>query len=126
VSELTVLVPLGGRQIEMRKPTEGALVVLSRVVRSLPKIENVAESDITQEMREEMTAKLVRNMGTIGSIVDAMIVKDDDKEWLEEAMIDGSVPIEDVFDSIRIAGERFNGSGAPAGPKKAATVRRRK
>ena len=30
MAELTVLVPLGGRDVEMRKPTEGSLVVLAR------------------------------------------------------------------------------------------------
>lgn len=123
MAELTVKVPIGGREVEMRKPSDGALVVLARISRSLPKIENAAESDVTQEIR----AKLVRNLGTLGSIVDAMIVTDDDKEWLEEAMIDGSVPLEDVFDSVRVAGEKFNGAGTPAGPaKKAAPVRRRR
>lgn len=120
MAELTVLVPIGGREVEMRKPTEGALVVLARITRSLPKIENAAESDVTQEVRD----KLVRNLGTLGSIVDSMIVKDDDKEWLEEAMIDGSVPIEDVFDSVRAAGEKFNGTST--GPKKAVKAVRRR
>lgn len=122
MAELTVKVPIGDREVEMRKPSDGALVVLARISRSLPKIENAAESDVTQEIR----AKLVRNLGTLGSIVDAMIVTDDDKEWIEESMIDGSVPLEDVFDSIRVAGEKFNGAGTPAGPKKAAPVRRRR
>lgn len=123
MSELTVMVPLGGREVEMRKPTEGALVVLARVYRGMPKTENAAESDVSQETR----AKMIRSMGTLGSIVDAMIVDPDDKDWLEESMIDGSVPLEDVFDSIRVAGEKFNGAGAPAGPvKKAAAVRRRR
>lgn len=122
MAELTVLVPLGDRQVEMRKPTDGALVVLARITRSLPKIENATEMDYTEAVR----AKLVRNLGTIGSIVEAMIVKDDDRDWLEEAMIDGSVEVDAVFDSIRVAGEKFNGAGTSAAPaKKAATVRRR-
>lgn len=118
MSELTVLVELGGRKVEMRKPTDGALVVLARVSRGLPKIENGAE--VPQEMRE----RLVRNLGTLGKVVEGMIVKDDDKDWLEDAMIDGDVSAEDVFGSIRLAGEKFNGQAAPA--KKAAPVRRRR
>jgi hypothetical protein len=113
--ELTVLVPLGDRDIEMRKPTDGALVVLSRTFRALPKIENVGE--ITEEMRN----KLVRDLGTLGKIVEAMIVQETDKGWLDDAMIDGKVTAEDVFDSIRVAGEKLNGL-APA--KAVAPVRR--
>lgn len=118
--ELTVLVPIGDRDVEMRKPTEGALVVLARITRSLPKsmIENDAVTD-------EVRAKLIRNLGTIGTILEAMIVKEDDQEWLEEAMIGGSVPVEDVFDSIRVAGEKFNGATS-TGPAKKAAVRRRR
>lgn len=117
MAELTVLVPLGDRQVEMRKPTDGALVVLSRTFRNLPKIENVTE--ITDEMRD----KLIRDLGTLGKIVDGMVVQQADKDWLDDAMIDGKVTAEDVFDSIRVAGEKFNGATAPA--KAAKPVRRR-
>lgn len=120
MTEATVLVELGGRQVEMRKPTDGALVVLARVSRGLPtaKIEN--EEELPQEVRD----RLVRNLGTLGKVVEGMIVRDDDKDWLDDAMIDGDVSAEDVFASIRIAGEKFNGTGAPA--KAAAPVRRRR
>ncbi len=121
MAELTVTVPLGGRDVEMRKPSDGALVVLARIVRTLPssKIEN---DDVSDETRD----KLVRNLGTMGQIVESMIVKVDDQDWLDDAMIAGTVSAEDIFDSIRVAGEKFGLNGTPAGPaKKAATVRRR-
>ena len=116
MAELTTMIELGGRDVEMRKPNDGALVVLARVSRGLPdKIENAAE------MPQEVLDRLVRNLGTLGKIVEAMIVKDEDKDWLDEAMIDGVVSAEDVFRAIREVGEKFNGA-APA--KKAAPVRR--
>lgn len=119
MSELTVEIELGGRQIEMRKPTDGSLVVLSRTFRGLPEIENVTE--LTEAQRE----KLIRNLGTLGKVVEGMIVKAADKMWLDDAMIDGDVTAEQVFDSIRKVGEKFNnGQSAPA--KKAAPVRRRR
>jgi hypothetical protein len=118
VSELTVLVDLGGRQVEMRKPTDGALVVLARTFRGLPKIENVDE--LTDDQRE----RLIRNLGTLGKIVEGMVVQDADKDWLDDAMIDGDVSAEDVFGVIREAAEKFNGT-APA-KKAAAPVRRRR
>jgi hypothetical protein len=120
VSELTVMVPLGGREVEMRKPSDGSLVVLARVARGLPrtKIENVDE--IPAEERDRM----VRNLGTIGKIVEGMIVQDEDKDWLDDVMIDGKVSAVDVFEAVRIVGEKLNGSATPA--KKAAAVRRRR
>lgn len=117
MAESTVLVELGGREIEMRKPTDGALVVLARTFRGLPKIENVAE------LSDELRDKLVRNLGILGKIVEEMIVKDEDKDWLDDAMIDGGVTAEQVFGVITEAGKKFNGTAAPA--KKAAPVRRR-
>jgi hypothetical protein len=116
VSELTVMVELGDRQVEMRRPTDGALVVLARVSRGLPKIEN------NQEIPQELRDRLIRNLGTLGKIVEGMIVKDDDKDWLDDAMIEGAVSAVDVFGSIRTAGEKFNGQATPA--KKVAAVRR--
>jgi hypothetical protein len=118
VSELTVMVELGDRQIEMRKPTDGALVVLARTFRGLPKIENV------EELPDDVRDRMIRNLGTLGKIVEGMIVKDDDKDWLDDAMIDGAVTAEEVFGVIRVAGEKFNGPAAAA--KKAAPVRRRR
>lgn len=120
MAELTVMVSLGDREIEMRKPTDGGLVVLARVSRGLPDsmIENV------DELPPEVRDRLIRNLGTIGKVVEGMVVQDADKDWLDDAMIDGTVTAEDVFRSIREVGEKFNGQGAPA--KKAAPVRRRR
>lgn len=115
--EVTVMVPIGDREIEMRAPSEGALIVLSRGFRSLPKIENVAL--LTDAQRDV----IVRNLGTLGKVIDSMVVQDDDKAWLEDAMVDGDVTAEDVVDCIRVAGEKMNGSSAPA-KKAAAPVRR--
>lgn len=119
--ELTVMVPVGmDRVVEMRKPTDGALVVLAKAFRGLPnfKIENVDE--IPAEVRE----RLVRNLGTIGKIVEAMIVQDADKDWLDDVMISGEVTAEEVFALITKAAEKFNGQTTPA--KAAAPVRRRR
>ena len=115
--ELTVLVPIGDRQIEMRKATDGSLVVLSRTFRGLSKIENV--EDITDEMRES----LVRKLGILGQVIEGMIVKASDQDWLDDALISGKVSAEDVFGLIKVASEKLNGQTAPAQATKA--VRRR-
>lgn len=119
MAELTTMIELGGHEVEMRKPTDGALVVLARVARGLPdaKIENDGAG-----MSDEVREKLVRNLGTLGKIVEQMIVKDSDKDWLDDAMISGEVTAEDVFRAIREVGEKFNGGQATA--KKTAPVRR--
>jgi hypothetical protein len=118
--ELTVMVELGGRQVEMRKPTDGALVVLARVARGLPTMIKNGE-EIPAELRD----RLIRNLGTLGKVVEGMIVQDEDKDWLDDAMIDGEVTAEDVFGVIKTAGEKFNGSTGPA-KKATASVRRRR
>lgn len=118
MAEVTVMVPVGDREVEMRRPTEGALVVLARVFRGLPKIENVAE------LSDEQRDRLIRNLGTLGQVVDGMIVKDDDKDWLDEVMIGGSVTAEDLFEAIRVAGEKLNATSSV--PKAPAPVRRRR
>jgi hypothetical protein len=119
--ELTVMVPLGDREVEMRRPTDGALVVLSRVFRGLPTSE-VDGDGLSEEQRD----RLIRNLGMLGKIVEGMIVQPADKDWLDDAMIDGDVTAEEVFNSIRIAGEKLNDGAAPAVKKAAATVRRRR
>lgn len=117
MAELTTVVPLGGRDVEMRKPTDGALAVLARAFRGIPKIENVAE--ITDEQRD----RVIRNLGILGEVVDSMIVQEADKDWLDDVMISGKVSPEDVFAAITVAGQKFNGT---ATKKTAAPVRRRR
>lgn len=112
------MVELGDRMVEMRQPTDGALVVLAKVSRGMPKIENVGE------LSDQQRAKLIRSLGTLGQIVEEMLVRDDDKDWLDEVMIDGSVTAEQVFDAIRAAGEQLNGT--TSAPKDPAPVRRRR
>src|ERR1700744_2405899 len=97
MAELTVLVPLGGRDVEMRKPTEGALVVLATVSRALP-------DKVDADMPQAAIDKMVRNLGTLGKIVDSMVVQDADKDWLQDAMIAGDVSDEAGFDAIGGAG----------------------
>jgi hypothetical protein len=114
------MVPLGDREVEMRKPTDGALVVLARVSRGLPK------TDIGSDVSQEFLDRLIRNLGTLGKAVEGMIVQDADKEWLDDAMIDGSVLAEEVFDAIRVAGEKFNGVTTAKKASAVSPVRRRR
>lgn len=116
--EKTVKVPLADREVEMRAPSDGAMVVMARAFRGLPKIENVAE------MSEGDRDKLIRNLGILGQVVDGMIVKDDDKDWLDDVMITGSVTAEDLFAAIRVAGEKMNGTAVANKPQP--PVRRRR
>jgi hypothetical protein len=116
MSELTALVPLGGRDVEMRKPTDGAVVVLAKIFKRTGKIENA--EGMTDDERE----RALRNIGTLGDIIDSMIVKVTDRDWLEEALISGDVTPEAAFASIRVASEKLNGGAGPA--KKAQAVRR--
>lgn len=118
MTEPTVLIELGGRQIKMRGLPDGALVVLARVGRGMPsgKIENA------DELPPEVRTRLIRNLGTLGRIIDQMIVQEDDREWLEDAMINGTVSADQVVGVIRRTAEALNAGTAPA--KKAAPVRR--
>ena len=121
MAELTVLVPIGDRQVEMRKPSDGSMVVMARSFRTLPKIENVAE------MTDDQRDAVVRSLGTLGLVVEQMIVNEADKDWLDLAMIDGSVSAEDLFVAVRVSGEKFNSGGGGSTPaKKTAAVRRRR
>jgi hypothetical protein len=116
MAEVTALVPLGDREIEMRKPSDGAVIVLAKIFKRTAKIENAGE------MTDDERSRALRSIATLGDIVDSMIVKDDDRDWLEEALIEGSVEPEEAFVAIRIAAEKINGTSAA--PKKTAAVRR--
>lgn len=121
MAELTVLVPLGDRQVEMRKPTDGALVVMARVTRSLPDGPPADGEKVSDAARD----KLVRNLGTLAQIVDSLIVKDADRDWLDESLIDGTVSAEQIFEAVRESAEKF-GQARGGGPTKPAEpVRRR-
>ena len=119
MAEVTAMVPLGDREIEMRKPTDGAVIVLAKIFKRTSKIENA------EEMTDDERARALKNIGVLGDIVDSMIVDKDDVEWLEEALIAGDVAPEEAFVAIRVATEKINGVTAPA-KKAPAPVRRRR
>lgn len=113
MAELTTMVLLGDREIEMRKPTEASLVVLARVSRGIPKIENVEE--LTDQQRD----RLISGLGTVGRIIESMIVHEEDAAWLDDAMIDGAVTAAEALEAIRKAGENFNTGSGPVKATKA-------
>lgn len=119
MAEVTAMVPLGDREIEMRKPTDGAVIVLAKIFKRTSKIENA------DEMTDDERARALKNIGVLGDIVDSMIVDPADVEWLEEALIAGDVAPEEAFVAIRVATEKINGVTTPA-KKAVAPVRRRR
>lgn len=114
--ELTKFVELAGRSIEVRKPNDGALVVLARISRGMPKDVNPAElSDVAR-------ASLVRKLGTIGTILESIIVRDEDRDWLDDVMVSGEVDTVEAFGLVTMTAKAFN-STTEDRPK--AAVRRR-
>lgn len=115
----TVLVPLMGRQVEMRKPSEGSIVVLARIARTAA---GIPESDFDPaQLSEEQRAKIARDLGVLGRILDQMIVSDADKDWIDDLLIGGEASPEDVFGLVTGAAKAFADAVAPAaGPVKAA------
>ena len=111
----TTMVEFGDRMIEVRRPSDGALLVMSRVARSLPG--GVVDlSKITEEQKR----KLMRDVGAAGAILDAMVVQEPDRNYLDDGMIDGTFEPADVFAIVSTAIGQLRGEQAPTtGPQPA-------
>lgn len=120
--EQTVLVAVGGRHIEMRKPTEGAILVLARVSKSMPE----SPADPAQ-VSDAFRARVTRNLAAVAKIIDEMIVSDADRDWVEDSLIGGDLPPEQLLQGLVDCAKAFRDLEAPtpkAGPP--AAVRRRR
>lgn len=118
--EETVLVQLAGRTIEVRRPSDGALVVLARIGRGIP-----SSSFDPAQLSDEARARLIHNLGTVGKVLESMIVSEADRDWLDDVMVSGEVTPEQAFGVVKDAAEALNAGAAPA-KKAAAPVRRRR
>jgi len=74
------------RVIEVRKPTEEQLFAWDRILRKLEQMAKAVE-----------TANQARRlMDKCDVIINAVIVNEDDKDWLEDGQLDGTITLEDA------------------------------
>jgi hypothetical protein len=121
MAEETVPIELAGRTMQVRKPSEGAIVVLTRLSRGLGAMPTEgAGQDLTPEQR----AKLLRSVGALGTVLDQMLVDSADQEWLDDALISGEVDPQEAFALIGRAAQAFNIQAQPVAKAPAARRRR--
>lgn len=96
-TEPTEFVTFLGREIEVRLPTAEQLVAWNS---TLTKISGMDESNATMEEAMKAIGRVVR-------VLDSVVVKDVDKEWLEDGRIDGIVTVENSSQIVIDAIEKF-------------------
>lgn len=111
--EPTVLVVVGDRKVEMRRPTEGAVMVLALISKATP----------NGVVSEAERAKATRHIANLAMIIDEMIVQDDDRDWLAAQLITGALKPEDAMQGLVDCAKAFREEQTEAKPK--APVRRR-
>lgn len=92
-----------GREIEVKKPTHDQLYVWDRV---LGKVQDAA-----QQVKNIDQAR--RLLNKCDAIINAIIAKESDREWLEDALVGGTVTLEEsvqiVVDAIKAYEDELKG-----------------
>lgn len=87
-----------GRTLQVKPPTAEQLLAWERL---LVKLEKVAQSDATAETVRALFGRITR-------IIDSVVVDEEDREWLEDGRMDGTVTIENssqiVLDALEAYG----------------------
>jgi len=86
----TFSMPLAGRDIEFRKPLLGQILVLNRLAQR--GIKAAREGD-DEERGRAMTASVARTL----DFIETLIVHDEDKIFVEDAMLAGTIDWADVM-----------------------------
>lgn len=86
----TVEVPIGDQVILVQSPTESQMMQLAHELSLM----QLPVDKVTSERRMKSLDRSYR-------IVRSMIVNDDDKEWVEDSITDGTVSLKEIVNSIK-------------------------
>lgn len=102
-----------GREIEVVQPTHDQLYVWDRV---LGKVQDAA-----QQVKDVDQAR--RLLNKCDAIINAIIAKESDREWLEDALVGGTVTLEEsvqiVVDAIKAYEDELKGEPANRAARRA-------
>lgn len=89
-------VTLKGRVIEVKRPTDEQLFAWDHVLR---RMEAMGEHIENADQARKLISKCM-------SIINAVIVNEDDRDWLEDGRLDGSITLSDagalVLDALKV------------------------
>jgi hypothetical protein len=103
-----------GREIKVKLPTPEQLLAWERL---LAKLEKVSKEAATVDSLKTILNRVTR-------IIDSVVVSEDDREWLEDGRMDGTVTIENASTIVLDALKAYEEDGqTPAGPMNRAARR---
>lgn len=107
--------PLGDRQVDVYEPTEGQVLVITRIPRIID--------------RGEMLTGLM----TFGDVLDAIVVKPDDRAYAYQGIVNDTIPLEQylelctgILEKMKQDAEANSGREERRARKRAAPAARRK
>lgn len=87
-----------GRMVLVKLPTTEQLTIYRRLSQKFIEIGNAAERPGAQPMEME---EAIKHYDRAVKLVTSVIVKDDDKEWLEDEMLEGRMELPDAIDLLK-------------------------
>lgn len=99
MTDSTHAVTVNDREISFKAPTDGQILVLSRLMRGAKQIDTDDPEQINLGLTE---------MSKILDIIDAMIEDPIDRDWVEEQMIKGTLDLNALLEGFQDA---VNGEG---------------
>lgn len=106
-----------GRKIEVRSPGAAQAMMWSRVERQFRRLADRSEAGEDIAMPEFRTA-----LDRLARMVESMLASQEDKDWLEDEILDGSVVDKDLLDMFTKIGETLK-AAAPAANRAARRVK---
>lgn len=116
VKQAPKTVTLKGRVIEVKRPTDEQLFAWDQVLRRMEAMgKNIENTDQARKLINKCM-----------NIVNAVIANEDDRDWLEDGRLDGSITLQDAGELVLDALKVYEFDTKPAAPKRGRPARRAK
>lgn len=116
VKQAPKTVTLKGRVIEVSRPTDEQLFAWDQVLRRMEAMgKNIENTDQARKLINKCM-----------NIINAVIANEDDRDWLEDGRLDGSITLKDAGELVLEALKVHEFDTKPATPKRGRPARRAK
>lgn len=118
--EKAITTQLAGRTLNLRRPTSAQLILLHRATRATRTVYDAMQGSKDDEARTELASKGLMSAGGILDVIERLVIAGDDRDWLTEQILEGTLDLNDLLVIIRAVSADDEEDETPAPVKKAA------
>ena len=101
MAEEAITAVIAGRTLTLRRPTAAQTLLLHRAVRATRSTFDAFEATQDEASRINLASKGLVAAGGILDVLERLVVSGDDRDWLSEQILEGTIDLNDLLVIIR-------------------------